>query len=51
MTKLKKCAKCKSYTLNDSCEKCKTPTLDAHYKFIKIRDAPKVNDISKIRKH
>ena len=39
--KLKKCASCSIYTLKDSCVKCKNKTKDAHYKFIKIRDAPK----------
>jgi len=37
---LKKCPKCKTYTLKDSCEKCKTETQSAHYKFPNIRDAP-----------
>lgn len=39
--KLKKCKLCKTYTLKEICEKCKTPTMDAHYKYIKIRNAPK----------
>jgi rRNA maturation protein Nop10 len=38
--KLKKCSKCKSYTLKGEC-KCGSATEDAHYKFVKIRDAPK----------
>lgn len=29
------------YTLKDSCPICKEPTKEAHYKFIKVRDAPK----------
>tara|TARA_Y100000310_G_C20498952_1_gene722953 strand:- start:730 stop:852 length:123 start_codon:yes stop_codon:yes gene_type:complete len=37
--KLKKCKKCKQYTLKS--EHCKEKTKDAHYKFVKIRDAPK----------
>jgi len=41
MTKLKKCPKCESYTLKDSCSKCNSETVGAHYKFKKIRDAPK----------
>ena len=39
--KLKKCSKCGKYTLKDSCEKCSSPTESAHYKFVKIKDAPK----------
>lgn len=39
-SKLKKCPSCKEYNLTDTCRKCKTRTEDAHYKFIKIRDAP-----------
>ena len=39
--KLKKCPECKTYTLKDSCSKCKSKTKEAHYKFVKIRDAPK----------
>ena len=39
--KLKKCPKCNKYTLKDSCDKCNNKTSGAHYKFIKIRDAPK----------
>jgi rRNA maturation protein Nop10 len=31
--KMKKCAKCKHYTLKD--EHCATKTVDAHYKFKK----------------
>lgn len=38
MTQLKKCSSCNEYNLTDICRKCKSPTLDAHYKFIKIRD-------------
>jgi len=41
--KLKKCEFCKTYTLKNNCPKCKKPTKDAHYKFIKIRDALKIN--------
>jgi len=39
--KLKKCKDCSSYTLKNSCPKCKKKSSDAHYKFIKVRDAPK----------
>jgi len=41
--KLKKCDKCKTYTLKENCSTCKSKTKDAHYKFIKIRDAPTEN--------
>lgn len=39
--KLRKCNKCQTYTLNDVCDKCNEKSADAHYKFVKIRDAPK----------
>ena len=39
--KLKKCPKCNEYNLTDICRKCNSKTESAHYKFIKIRDAPK----------
>jgi len=41
--KLKKCSQCKIYTLKNTCPKCKSKekTIDAHYKFVKVRDAPK----------
>jgi rRNA maturation protein Nop10 len=45
MTQLKKCPKCKNYTLKNECSKDETKTIDAHYKFKKIKDAPK--DIKK----
>jgi rRNA maturation protein Nop10 len=35
MQKLKKCKNCKIYTLKEFCEKCKSKTKDAHYKFIR----------------
>jgi hypothetical protein len=38
----------KIYTLKDNVENKKT--FDAHYKFIKIKDAPK-SDINIVRKH
>jgi len=40
---LKKCPE-HGYTLHDSCPTCSKPSKDAHYKFIKIRDAPKTKD-------
>lgn len=42
--KLKKCPKCGKYTLDENCDKCESKSKDAHYKFIKIRDAPKSQD-------
>lgn len=39
--KLKKCENCKTYTLKDICSTCKKESKSAHYKFVKIRDAPK----------
>lgn len=39
--KLKKCKKCKIYTLKDKCSKCDEKTSDAHYKFIHIRPIKK----------
>ncbi len=39
--KLKKCKKCKTYTINNVCNKCYKEAKDAHYKFVKIKDAPK----------
>lgn len=41
MSKLKKCLSCENYTLFDNCGKCGKITVDAHYKFVKIRDAPR----------
>ncbi|NPE26383.1 hypothetical protein HNV12_00040 [Methanococcoides sp. SA1] len=37
---LKKCSKCKSYTLKEICPKCEEKTESAHYTFPKIRNAP-----------
>ena len=42
--KLKKCSKCGKYTFKENCDICQSETKDAHYKFIKIRDAPKSQD-------
>ncbi|MBT3690881.1 hypothetical protein HOD29_01230 [archaeon] len=39
--KLKKCSSCNKYTLEENCPKCKEKIKDAHYKFLKIKDAPK----------
>jgi len=41
--KLKKCPPCKEYTLKENCSICNSPSKEAHYKYIKIRDAPKSN--------
>ena len=46
--KLKKCSVCKKYSLAEKCP-CGEKTSDAHYKFIKIRDAPK-SDIDIVRR-
>lgn len=37
---LKKCPKCKTYTLKETCKKCKSKTDSPHYKFNGLRDAP-----------
>jgi len=49
--KLKKCDFCCEYTTKENCPKCKKQTKSAHYKFIKISNAPKdsSNHFSKIR--
>ncbi len=39
--KLKKCPKCKIYTLEENCPKCEEKSKDAHYKFLNLKDAPK----------
>ncbi|VVB80062.1 Nucleolar RNA-binding protein, Nop10p family [uncultured archaeon] len=41
--KLRKCPKCKEYSLKENCKKCKLPTEDAHYKFIKLRDEAEIH--------
>lgn len=38
--KLKKCNNCQKYTLKDKCDSCNQKSKDAHYKYIKIKDAP-----------
>jgi len=43
MSKLMKCGVCKKYTLKEKCV-CGGDVKDAHYKFVKVRDAPKSND-------
>jgi len=45
--KLKKCPQCKEYNLTEICKKCKSNTEDAHYKHIKIRDAPNSDNFFK----
>ena len=45
--KLKKCSKCQEYNLTELCKKCKAKTKDAHYKYIKIRDAPNSDNFFK----
>ncbi|MBW6442602.1 hypothetical protein K0A97_02360 [Patescibacteria group bacterium] len=37
--KLRKCPSCKTYSLKETCNKCKGKTSIAHYKFIKIKDS------------
>lgn len=37
--KLKKCKKCKTYTLEKNCPECKKKSSDAHYTYNKIKDA------------
>ncbi len=49
--KLKKCLKCNKYTLKEICSKCKSKTKNAHYKFLKVKNAPKSNDPKKVRKN
>jgi len=39
--KLNKCEDCKTYMIKNMCSICKKESKNAHYKFIKIRDAPK----------
>jgi rRNA maturation protein Nop10 len=49
---LKKCKKCGYYNLCGECKKCGEgggSVKDAHYKFVKIRDAEKRN-FEKVRK-
>ena len=50
---LKKCPNCKTYTLKEKCPECNKNTLDPHYKFKKIRDAPKDSSkhFAKLRKN
>ncbi|MFQ5531571.1 MAG: nucleolar RNA-binding Nop10p family protein [Candidatus Nanoarchaeia archaeon] len=35
--KLKKCKTCNLYALKDNCTKCKQKTINAHYKFVKVK--------------
>lgn len=39
--KIKKCRDCKLYTLKEICNNCGKKVQEAHYKFIKIKNAPK----------
>ncbi len=48
--KLKKCPECKEYTFKEICKKCDSKSKDAHYKYIKIKDAPK-SDARIVRKN
>ena len=50
---LRKCNKCEKYTLKEICNKCDSKTIDAHYKFKQLRDAPKdsAKHFTKIRKN
>ena len=43
MNKLKKCGKCKTYTLKEKCKICNLPTINVGYKFIKIKTASPVS--------
>jgi hypothetical protein len=38
---LKKCPNCKTYTLKEICKRCNNKTINPHYKFKKVKDAPK----------
>ncbi|MBU0894062.1 MAG: RNA-protein complex protein Nop10 [Nanoarchaeota archaeon] len=42
--KLKKCPSCSTYTLKDTCPKCKKQTKSAHYKFVKVKDVSQNNN-------
>jgi len=37
--KLKVCKDCNKYTLKETCSKCNSKTKEAHYKFLRLRDA------------
>lgn len=55
MTFLKKCQnpdcnKEQKYTLEKNCSLCKLETKDPHYKFVKIKDAPKITNSKDVRK-
>jgi hypothetical protein len=47
--KLRKCKKCGKYTLKEECA-CGEKTSDAHYKFLKVKDAPK-SDVRVVRRN
>lgn len=40
---LKKCPKCKKYSLKEKCKKCGEKNVSAHYKFVKIKSANFLN--------
>lgn len=48
--KLKKCSSCNEYTLKENCPICKEKSKDAHYKFLKIKDAPKSDNNEYLKK-
>ena len=44
MDKLRKCQKCNSYTIEEKCDSCNSKTESAHYKFLHLNDAKKIED-------
>jgi recombinational DNA repair protein RecR len=38
---LKKCNICNKYTLKEECSICNKKSKEAHYKFLKLKNAPK----------
>lgn len=46
-----KCPLCLTYTLRKTCKNCNEKTNSAHYKFIKLKDAPKSNSEFFIKKN
>lgn len=34
---LRKCSRCKIYTLKEKCKKCKLDTVEVKYKFLRIK--------------
>lgn len=41
--KLRKCDKCKKYTLKEKCFKCGKKTKNPHYKFLRFNEGRKNN--------